>query len=786
MARSEKSSTSEAKRDITNDVHQNTDVGISVEKVDGRGLVTGKASFTDDIETSNALAAKVLRSPHAHARIINIDTDEAERIDGVRTVLTHEDVPDVRYTRAGFPYPQKAPFDELVLDTKVRFVGDAVALVAAETEAAAEKAVECIEVQYDVLDPVIDLKDATDPDSPSIHDETEYENLQEGADLHRNIVCEMEHSRGDVVEGFAEADHVIEDEYEIPVVQQAQMEMNTSIAWVDGRDRLVLRTGSQIPHQVRDQISRVFGIPRRDVQIIKPKVGGGFGVKQDVVPSQYFAAALALATGEMVRIENKRKEDLHVAQTRHAASISVKVGVKNDGSITAIQMENTINAGAYGCHTPTVLSVSGHTPIAIYSPENIRLTGRGVYTNITPGGAMRGYGAVQGGFALESHIDTVAETIGMDPLEFRRLNALTESDELFEADYGVPKMGTLDNIGIRECIRNATKAINWGANREMCDDGVRYGYGMSIGLMKSGVPGHEFAAADIELENDGTFTLRVGVGDAGQGAETTVAQIAASVLGVETARIHVKADDTDATPWDNGAYADSTTYVSGQAAERAAADVAEQIRNVSSRWLDGKSEDFDLVGGDVIAPDGDRLSIRDVADRTFRGEGGQRVRLVGHGECNPTISPRPFVAHAAEICVDEQSGEFDILNYTVAADCGYAINPENAKGQLFGGVTMGLGQALTEELPFDDDGVPQISGLKDYQTLRSVDIPDTFNAILVETYEPTGPFGAKSIGEVGITGPTAAVANAVADAVDIRLTELPITQKKVRDQIESK
>ncbi|WP_227377714.1 xanthine dehydrogenase family protein molybdopterin-binding subunit [Haladaptatus halobius] len=756
-----------------------TEVGKSVQKVDGHGLVTGRARYTDDVPTEHALEVCVLRSPYAHARIASIDTSTAEEVDGVHAIITHKDVPKRRFTRTGFPYPQPAPFDEFIINEKVRFVGDPVAAVAAETETAAETAVEKIDVEYDVLEHVLDPAEAMQDDAPVIHDQNDYENAQRNADIEHNIVCETRHEEGNAEAGFEEADTIVEGVYETQIVQQAPMEMNTTIAWIDDRERLVLRTSTQISHITRNTIARALGMNRKDVRVIKPRVGGGFGVKQDILPSQLIAAALALETGETIRIENSRQEDLHVAQTRHAQTLSVKTGVKDDGTITALHFDITSNTGAYGCHAYTVLSNAGHEPMSIYPCENRLFTGRTVYTNVTPAGAMRGYGAVQGSFGLESHIDDVAEAIDMDPTELRRRNLVQEGDEGFEPGYS-QSAGALESVGVGECLEKVCDAVDWDNYPEQdVDERYKRGRGVALTMHKSGVASSEFSGAEITLEDDGTCTLMVGVGDAGQGAETTMAQIAAGVLGLETHEIHVKADDTDATPWDNGAYASSTTYVSGNATEKAALDLAEKIRLVATRWLDGDPTSFELAEGTIKAPDGEELALTEFAERAFVGIDGPKRRLKGYGEHFTPISPKPFAAQAAEVEVDTETGEFEALSLISAADCGYAINPENARGQVIGGAVMGLGQALSEELTFDEDGTPQVDGLKNYGVLRSTDIPERVESILVESYEPTGPFGAKSVGEVTNMGPPAAVANAIKDAVGVRISDLPITKAKV-------
>lgn len=756
-------------------------VGESVEKVDGWGLVTGNARYTDDVPTADALAGRILRSPHAHAHIVSIDTAAAEAIPGVKAVITHEDVPEKHITRTGFPYPAPAPFDEHVLNETVRFVGEPVAAVAARTADAAERAINTIDVEYDVRAPVFDAEAAMEPGAPTIHPAV-YENEQKGADPERNVVCEARHEEGDIDAGFDEADTVVEREYETQVVQHLPLEVNTSIAWIDERERLVLRTTTQVSHICRDTIARAFDLNRTDVRVIKPRVGGGFGVRQDVLPNQFLSAALALETGEKVRLRNERSEDLHVSQTRHAQDVTVKTGVREDGTITAMHVDVTSNTGAYGCHGFAVLSNSAHEPMSLYPCENRLFTGRAVYTNVTPGGAMRGYGAVQGTFGIESHMDEVADAIDMNPVELRRRNLVQAGDESFEPEFSESKR-LLESVGVGDCLDRVCAAVDWdGGPDEPDEERYRRGYGVALSMAKSGVPNSEFARAHITLETDGTLTVRVGIGDTGQGSETVMAQLAAGVFGLDVDSVHVKADDTDATPWDNGAYASSTTYVSGNATEKAARALAAQVRDLAAERFDVPADAIEFVEGEIRLPSGESLTLGQFAEEAFIGETGPKRRLTASGRHFTALSPKPFAAQLAVVDVDTETGEFEVVRLANAVDCGTVINPEGARGQVVGGAVMGLGQTVSEAITHDADGVPEHRGLRDYEVIHAPDLPD-LDVELVETHEPTGPFGAKSVGEVSVLGPAPAVANAIDDAVGVRITDLPITPAKVWDAI---
>lgn len=765
------------------------DVGDSVEKVDGRGLVTGRAAYTDDVTAADALAGEVLYSPHPHARIENIDTTAAAAMDGVRAVVTRtEDFPN-RYSRQGVPHPQPAPHDEGGNDPKVRFVGDPVAAVAADTDEAAAAAVDAIEVEYEVLDHVLTPAAAMADGAPAIHDEEPYDNPQPGCDRDRNVVAEVESQEGDVDAAFDAADHVVEGEYSTQTVQHAQLEPNATIAWTDDRGRLVLRTSTQTPHIVRENIARAFGLSRSEVKVIKPRVGGGFGGKQDTVPTQYYCAALARKADAKVRLVTDRSEDLYATHCRHAMDMTVRTAVTDDGEITAMEIDITSNTGGYGNHGLTVLSNGGHEPLSVYNLENRRFTGRAVYTNITPAAAMRGYGSPQGAFAIESHIDEVAETIGLSPLELRTRNIVHDGMKAFDPGFSESKR-PFTAIALDECIEEATADAGWrdgpaAGGGDTADDRYVRGFGLGLGMHKSGVAGDEFAGAEITLEDDGTATLRVGVGDIGQGADTAMAQIASGVLGIPTRDIHVESLDTDATPWDNGAYGSSTTYVSGLAVQRAAEDAEAKLCDAATRYLDGDRESFAVEEGVVATAGGESIPLADLVERIFTGADGSKRRIVGHGHASPDISPKPFTAQVAEVEVDTETGEFEVLQLVNAADVGYAVHPENCRGQIIGAAVMGYGQAVGEELTWDDDGHPEVQSFRQYEAPRATDIPERTTGIIVEPYEPSGPFGAKSVGETCNIAPAAAVANAVNDACDVRVADLPITAEKIAEGLET-
>ncbi|MFQ5796225.1 MAG: xanthine dehydrogenase family protein molybdopterin-binding subunit [Candidatus Bipolaricaulia bacterium] len=775
-------------------------VGRNVRRVDGRKLVVGAPAFTDDFSPSlpGMLHAKILGSPYPHARIKRIDTRAAEALDGVHAVLTHKDVPQspgpigrraglfdrVAYTRAGQDHPEPSPWDYFLLDDKVRYIGDRVAAVAAETLEIAEEACNLIEVDYEILPAVFDPIEAMQPGAPVIHDEKDSVRIH---DPERNICAHVDVEIGDVEQGFAEADVVVENEYQVPHVQHAQMELHITISYFDEDDRLVVICSSQVPFHVRRQLAQVLGMPISRIRVIKPRIGGGFGGKQEMVVED-ICAALTVATHRPVRLELDREEDLTCARTRHPMMIRMKTGVNRDGTITANQMEAIVNAGAYGSHSPTVPTNTGNKNLPRYPCPNTRFKFDAVYTNLPISGAMRGYGTPQGAFAIECQMDEVAKAIGMDPLEFRLKNTIREGDMdqlsplIYEVETQAQGDWTIRSCGLQECIERGAQAIGWHEKRNRFDelnrrqDTIKRGVGMACLSQGSGVANIDTATATIKINEDGSFNLMVGAADIGTGGDTVLCQIAAEVLGVDVSDMVIYTTDTDLTPFDSGAYASSTTYVSGGAVKRAAEKMRDEILNVAARVMGERPEDLKLEEKEIRSrTSGERVSLADVAMHSLYKD---KVQIeVTASFCSPS-SPPPFAAQFAEVEVDTETGVINVVNFVSAVDAGTVINPPLAEGQVEGAVLMGLGYALVEELKFDEEGRALNRSLLDYRILKSTGIPK-LETILVETYEPSGPYGVKAIAEIPINGPAPAVANAVAHALGVRIRGLPIIPEKV-------
>ena len=539
-------------------------VGKPERRVDSVKLATGRGTFVDDIALPGLLFARILHSPHAHARITRIDASQARAIPGVACVLTHHDVPRVAYTTAGQGWPEPSPYDAFMLDDKVRFVGDRVAVVAADDPELAQRACDAIKVDYQVLPAVLDPERAMVRGAPVIHDEPDATGIKDPA---RNLAAEIAAQVGDVAKGFAEAEHVLEQTYRVPYVQQSSIEPHVTITWLDEDNRLMVRTSTQVPFHVRRIIAPLLGIPIRRIRVIKPRIGGGFGGKQEILIED-LCGMLTLRTGRPVRLEYTREEELTAARTRHPQIVTVKSGVK-DGRFTALEMRVIENTGAYGTHALTVMSVTGNRALSLYRCLNVRYEARAVYTNLAVAGAFRGYGCPQGFFALESHVDEVAASLGEDPLEFRRRNHVQEGDDQPIAEVlGEGKEGfkqIIRSCGLPQAIQLGAKAIGWKdrAKKKRVGNGpLRRGVGMAIVCQASGIPGVDMGAASIKMNEDGSFNLLMGATDIGTGSDTMFCQIAAESLGVSVEKIIPYSSDTDMTPFDPGAYASSTTYIS--------------------------------------------------------------------------------------------------------------------------------------------------------------------------------------------------------------------------------
>lgn len=761
-----------------------TTVGRAERRVDSVKLATGRGTFTDDFTLPGMLHARILHSPHAHARIRRIDVSKARALPGVVCVLTHHDVARVAYTTAGQGWPEPSPRDTFVLDSKVRFVGDRVAVVAAEDPEIAQRACEAIRVEYDVLPALFDAQDAMKPKAPRVHDEPDALGIK---DASRNLAAEIVAEVGSVAAGFADAEHVFEGTYRVGYVHQASIEPHVTITWLDEDHRLIVRTATQVPFHVRRIIAPLLGIPVRRIRVIKPRVGGGFGGKQEILIED-LCGLLTLRTGRPVRLEYTRDEELTAARTRHPQILKVKSGVR-EGRFTAIELTVLENTGAYGTHALTVMSVTGNRSLSLYRCPNVRFFAQAVYTNLAVAGAFRGYGCPQGFFALESHVDEVAKALGEDPLEFRRRNHVVEGDPQPVAEVlGEGREGfrqVIRSCGLPEAIRRGAEAIRWNEKREapVIEGPRRRGVGMAIVMQASGIPGVDMGAATLKMNEDGSFNLLYGATDIGTGADTALCQLAAEVLGVPIEKIVPYAADTDLTPFDPGAYASSTTYISGRAVEKAAREVLRQILEVGGRLLGEDPKDLVAHGGKVCARDGRHVTYEDVClSSLYQHEQSQIMAGASHMSYD---SPPPFAAVFAEVEVDTETGLVKVLSLVEAVDCGQVVNPQMAEGQIEGAAAQALGYAIHERMPYDGQGRMLFRTFRDYTIAAASDMPDLVS-ILVPTHEPTGPFGVKAVAEIPITGPAPAIANAVAHAVGVRIRELPLTPDRVLSALDAK
>jgi putative selenate reductase molybdopterin-binding subunit len=749
-------------------------VGKNLRKVDGVQLVTGEPAFTDDIQMPGMLYGKILPSPHAHARIKRIDTSKAKALPGVHAVLTYKDVPRVPHTTAGQAWPEPSPYDTFLLDSKMRFVGDRVAAVAAETRAIAEQALKLIEVDYEVLPAVLNMEQAMAPGAPVIHDEPDATKIHDAA---HNIAAHIHREIGNVDEAFREADFIFEGEFRTQRQQHCSIEPHVTISWLDPRNRLVIRSSTQVPYHCRRQVAMILQIPVSRIHVIKPRIGGGFGGKQEMLLED-ICGALALATARPVKMEYTREEEFYMARSRHPQILRMKMGVKRDGTIIASHLKVLATTGAYGGHSSTVQGNTGSKVLPLYRAPNLRFECDVVYTNTPVAGAFRGYGCPQGFFAQESIADEIAHKLGIDPVEFHHQNAIRLGDvdrlsaQLGEGKEGLPRI--IRSCGLPQCIDRAAEAIGWTERRSAPPQPghVKRGVGMSCTMQGSGIAGIDWASAFIKMNEDGAFFLQVGASDVGAGADTVLSQIAAETLGVTLDRIIITSGDTDITPFDVGAYASSTTIISGGAVKKTAEKVRAQVLAIASQMLGAPAEDLACAHNQVfiVSQPEKRVSMSDVAMQALYKEKTQIMDGASHFN---TDSPPPFCATFADVEVDTQTGRVRVLHLATAVDPGVAINPMQAEGQVEGAVAQGLGFALTEELVLDEKGHPRNANFLDYKIFSSKDMPK-LSTILVTTDEPLGPYGAKSISEVPINGPAPAIANAIFHATGVRIRKLPI------------
>lgn len=768
----------------SSDVPETRVVGHATPKVDAIKLVKGNPAFTDDVDLAGILVAKVLYSPHAHARIVSIDDSKARALPGVHAVLHHGNVTRVRYASGGQSYPNPLPYDQVSFDDKVRYVGDRVAAVAADTEEIALAALDLIDVTYDVLPAVFDENEAIAEGAPVIHDESDMEGAH---DPSRNIVHHLKADTGDIEDGFAAADRIFEQTHRVHQVQQTPIEPHIAISKWDSDERLVITSSTQVPFHVRRMVAPLLGLPVKRIRIIKPRIGGGFGVKQEMLIED-IVGHLTIATGRPVRLELTREEEFVSSRTRHPQTITFKSGVDAEGKLTAQEMRITANTGAYGTHGLTVQLVSGLRGLSSYNSPVKRFDCKVAYTNIPVPGAYRGYGAPQALFALESHMEDIADALSMDPIEFRRLNwtkvgdPLDIAQKLGEGDQDASVMPIVTSSGLEEAVLQGQRAIGWERrnNPEWVQPedrpNIRRGLGFAMAMHGTAIPGLDMGGASIKINDDGSFNLLVGATDLGTGSDTVLAQIAAEVVGVSTNDVIVYASDTDMTPFDTGAYASSTTYISGMAVKRAAEDVRAQIVARAAEILGVDAVSIDLHSGAAWASDESTVTLETIALSTLH-QAGQHQIMATASYVSPE-SPPPYAAQFAEVEVDIETGQVTVIQLVMAVDCGVPINPITSAGQVEGGMVQALGYGHCEEMAYDEEGRMVNARFGPYKIYRSDEMP-RLEAILVQTMEPSGPFGAKAIAEIPKDGVAPAMRNAIANATGVRIANIPFTPERV-------
>ncbi|MEM3420945.1 MAG: molybdopterin cofactor-binding domain-containing protein [Candidatus Hadarchaeum sp.] len=760
-------------------------VGKRVKKIDAALLARGKPLFTDDIKLEDMLHARILWSPHAHARIRNIDTSEAEALPGVHAVLCYKNVPRVLYTSAGQGWPEPSPYDMVMFDNKVRYVGDRVAAVAAETEEIAEKALRLIKVDYEILPAVFDPEKAMEEGAPVIHDEPDCRQLLPlFYDPKHNHCAHIEVKTGDPERGLKEADVVVEHTIKNHYAQHCALEPHSCISYLDHTGRLVVRSSTQVPYYARRIIAHCLQLPERMVRVIKPRIGGGFGSKQEIVVEDV-CAMFTLRTKRPVRLVFNRPEVFVSTRTRHPMIMKVKTGVKKDGTVTAIEMRVISNTGAYGPHCMTVLGSTCAKTLPLYRCQNIKFIGDTVYTNLLNAGAYRGYGVLQGTFAMGIMMDEMAHAIGMDPVEFWKKNTIRvgETSPIFSAlsEIGKGAEQKVDSCALPECIDRGAEAFGWKEKRERYrnqpDGPLRRGVGMVCTVHGGTVALLDASSVTAKMNEDGSFNLLISASDVGGGCDTVLSQIFAEALDIPLEDVVIYATDTDVTPYDKGAYASGTTYLSGLAVIKTAEEIKKQILRVASEMLNEPPENLKLENKGVVSTkSGSRVEFSQIARRAMYSK--NQFQIAATASEYSHLHPQTFTAQFAEVEVDKETGQVKVLSYVCAVDCGTAINPTLAEGQVEGSIVNGISYALTEEFIFDENGRVLNPNFRDYKIFSAPDIPK-IKTILVPSYDPTGPFGAKPIGEPAIDGVLPTISNAIYNAIGIRFTESPFTPEKV-------
>ena len=779
------------------------EVGKVRRKIDGHQLVAGHKAFVEDMVEPGTCILKMLQSPYAHAYITSIDTTEAEKVPGVVTIITHKNCPDVYYTNAGQGAPEPSPHDRKLFNQKVCYVGDRVAAVVAETAEAADEALKKIKVEYEVLKPVFTWDEAQAPNAPVLHksyvtygvgapeDLDEYNknaDPRDGkihypfplrADPHHNLAASVKGGIGDVEKGFQEADVIIDRTFATTQIQCTPTEPHVVFTKMQG-DRLVIHASTQVPFHLRRVVAKVLGIPETKIHVIKERVGGGFGSKQDVILEDV-AAFATYSTGRPVYYRYTRNQEFNTCSTRKPMRVRVKIGAKKDGTFTAIQMDNEANTGPFGAHALTVPMNACSKNLPLFLCPNMYFTVRIYYSNIMPTGAYQGYGAPKGAFALNSTVAELAEQLGMDQIELMRKNMVHEGAVLEilrclgEGREGTPAL--VQSCGLEKALEVGSKMIDWGKKETSDDPDIKIGKGVSIIQQGSGLPGLDHSNAHILMLADGGFSLHSGAADIGTGLDTVMAKVVAEVLNVPLSQVTVMSGDTDHTPFDTGAYASSGTFFSGNAARLAAEDMKRKILQKAAEYLNEPVEDCVLEYPAKVKGKKGEITYAEIAYNTTTGHGSGQLQ--GIGSFITENHAIPYGANFAEVAVNTRTGEIDVRKFYALLDCGTPINPELAEGQVFGGVLKSIGHSLYEGIILDKDGKPLNDNLQDYNPPTIYDLPKDFQAPLVFTKDPDGPYGSKSISEPATNGAAPALAIAIHDACGVWIREWPFTPEKI-------
>ena len=748
-------------------------VNKAVPKVDSKALITGKPVYTDDLAPKDCLVVKVLRSPYAHALIQEIKTDTAMKVPGIVCVLTYQDCPNKRFTMAGQTYPEPSPYDRLILDQRVRCVGDAVAIVAGVTEEAVDRSLKMIKVKYEVLEPLLDFRKAKDNEI-LVHPEDNWESLcPVGADNKRNLCASEENVYGDLEGTFAKCKYVVEETYHTKANQQAMMETFRTFTYMDAYGRLNVVSSTQVTFHVRRILATALDIPKSKIRVIKPRIGGGFGAKQTVV-TEVYPALVTMKTGRAAKIIYTREESMIASSPRHEMELTVRVGADENGIIKAMDVYTLSNTGAFGEHGPTTVGLTGHKSIPLYGKiEAFRFAFDVVYTNVMSAGAYRGYGATQGIFAVESAVDELAAKMGVSAMELREKNLVKEG-QVMPAYYNEPA----NSCALDRCLARAKEMIGWDEKypvRDMGNGKVR-SVGAAMAMQGSGISGVDTGAVAIKVNDDGFYSLMIGASDMGTGCDTILAQMAADCLDCEMDQIIVSGVDTDISPYDCGSYASSTTYVTGMAVIKTCESLKNKIMERGAQYLEVPAEEVEFDGKKVVhLPSGKEISLKEIGNNVMCNS--NEPLMASEANSSP-ISPPPFMAGIAEIELDKETGKVELVDYVAVVDCGTVVNPALARVQVEGGIAQGIGMALYEDVVYNKDGKNFSNSFMQYKIPTRLDVGD-IRVEFESSYEPTGPFGAKSIGEIVINTPSPAIANAIYNATHVRLRELPMTAEKI-------